>query len=285
MVTLASPAAELPDPIMSEGAAAANVDNSDSGDDKLGNPAPAAAVTDEGPFITDKYIIPDEWEGLMKLWIEKVSIPFRVLALSDSFNGIILVVIIIAGILVGVQTYPGMETNSIAVLVDNIILVIFCVEILVKVLAEGMAPWRYFTSKEWKWNNFDFVIVMLCMPFVDLGNSIALLRLLRLMRLAKLVRKIPQLQMIIMGLIGGLGSIGYILLLLFLVFYLFAIAGIYAFRENDPWHMGDLWTALLTLFRASTLEDWTDLMYINMFGCGTYANIYVSDEVRHAPCC
>ena len=62
--------------------------------------------------------------------------------------------------------------------------------------------------------------------------------------------------MIVMGLIGGLGSIGYILLLLFLVFYLFAIAGIYAFRDNDPWHYGDLPTALLSLFRASTLEDW-----------------------------
>ena len=63
-------------------------------------------------------------------------------------------------------------------------------------------------------------------------------------------------------------SIGYIMLLLLLVFYLYAIAGIMAFRDNDPWHFGDLFTALLTLFRASTLEDWTDIMYINLYGCG-----------------
>eukprot|EP00520_Triparma_pacifica_P006268 CAMPEP_0118662880 /NCGR_PEP_ID=MMETSP0785-20121206/17080_1 /TAXON_ID=91992 /ORGANISM="Bolidomonas pacifica, Strain CCMP 1866" /LENGTH=824 /DNA_ID=CAMNT_0006556479 /DNA_START=20 /DNA_END=2491 /DNA_ORIENTATION=- len=234
--------------------------------------------SNEGPFITDKYIIPEEWTGIPKLYITRVAIPARATALSDSFNGIILVAIIIAGMLVGIQTYAGMEENTTVITIDNIILVTFCIEILLKMMAEGMAPWRYFTSKEWRWNNFDFVIVMLCMPFVDLGNSIALLRLFCLMRLAKLVRKVPQLQMIIMGLVGGLSSIGYILLLLFLVFYLFAIAGIYAFRENDPWHYGDLWTALLTLFRASTLEDWTDLMYINMFGCDTYLNIYVSEE-------
>ncbi|GMH84050.1 hypothetical protein TL16_g09799 [Triparma laevis f. inornata] len=236
---------------------------------------------EKSPFPTDKYILPEEWDNpIIKLWLTHISINSRIIALSDLFSNFILVVIIIAGALVGIQTYPGMETDSALIAIDNIILITFCVEILVKMFAEGLAPWRYFLGPEWRWNNFDFLVVMLCMPFVDLGNSIALLRLFRLMRLAKLVRKIPQLQMIIMGLVGGFSSIGYILLLLFLVFYLFAIAGIYAFRENDPWHYGDLWTALLTLFRASTLEDWTDLMYINMFGCDTYANVYVGNADR-----
>ena len=64
-----------------------------------------------------------------------------------------------------------------------------------------------------------------------------------------------------------LRSIVYILVLLLLVFYLFAIVGIYAFRDNDPFHFGDIFITLLTLFRCSTLEDWTDVMYINMYGC------------------
>lgn len=64
-----------------------------------------------------------------------------------------------------------------------------------------------------------------------------------------------------------LRSIVYILVLLLLVFYLFAIVGIYAFRDNDPFHFGDIFVAHLTLFRCSTLEDWTDVMYINMYGC------------------
>jgi hypothetical protein len=157
--------------------------------------------------------------------------------------------------------------------IDYIILGIFACEVFIKIFAEGMGPWRYWTGAEWRWNNFDFFIVVLCLPvWGDTfgGSSVALLRLMRLMRVMKLVKKIPQLQMIVMGLIGGMKSIAYILLLLLIVFYLFAIMGIYAFGLNDAYHFGNLTRALFSLFRASTLEDWTDIMYINIFGCAGY---------------
>ena len=105
------------------------------------------------------------------------------------------------------------------------------------------------------------------------------------MRVMKLVKKIPQLQMIVMGLIGGMKSIAYILLLLLIVFYLFAIMGIYAFGLNDAFHFGNLTRALFTLFRASTLEDWTDIMYINSFGCAGYeydSGIYTFKELQRS---
>ena len=57
-------------------------------------------------------------------------------------------------------------------------------------------------------------------------------------------------------------------------------AGIYLFGANDPWHFGDLATAMLTLFRCATLEDWTDVMYINIYGCHRYGGgIYAYDKV------
>lgn len=62
-----------------------------------------------------------------------------------------------------------------------------------------------------RWNNFDFFVVVLCLPMWGDslgGGSVALLRLMRLARLAKLVKKIPQLQTIMMGLLGGFESIG-----------------------------------------------------------------------------
>ena len=48
------------------------------------------------------------------------------------------------------------------------------------------------------------------------------------------------------------------------VFYLFAILGMTMFRANDPIHFGSLATAMLTLFRISTLEDcaWWSLQKI-----------------------
>ena len=45
-----------------------------------------------------------------------------------------------------------------------------------------------------------------------------------------------------------------------LVFYLFAVLGVVLFGTNDPWHYGSLHRAMLTLFRVSTFEDWTDVM-------------------------
>merc|ERR1740127_295137 len=65
----------------------------------------------------------------------------------------------------------------------------------------------------------------------------------------------------------GLSSIGFIGVILGLFYYLFAILGMLMFQENDPWHFGTLHMAMISLFRASTLEDWTDIMYINLYGC------------------
>lgn len=55
-------------------------------------------------------------------------------------------------------------------------------------------------------------------------------------------------------------------MLLMLLFYLFAVLGVSVFGLNDPIHFGSLHMAFITLFRCATLEDWTDVMYINMYG-------------------
>jgi len=106
-----------------------------------------------------------------------------------------------------------------------------------------------------------------------LGNAGALLvvlRLLRLLRVLKLVKSLPQLQVIVIALMKGFKSIGYIGIILMMCFYLFAICAMILFSENDPFHFGNLHLSMISLFRASTLEDWTDIMYINMYGCASY---------------
>ena len=84
-------------------------------------------------------------------------------------------------------------------------------------------------------------------------------------------------QVIVNALIMGLGSIGYIGVILVLVFYVFAILGMIFFKDNDPWHFGTLHVAMLSLFRCSTFEDWTDVMYINMYGCDQYGYSMFTD--------
>jgi voltage-gated sodium channel len=208
----------------------------------------------------------------------------------------VVVCICVAGVLVGVQSYPSMDGNPILAVLDVLVQVVFTVECGVKIFAEGTRPLAYWTGPERGWNNFDFWLVFICwLPFD--GGNVAFLRLLRLMRLLKLVGKVKQLQVIVMGLAKGLGSVSYIMLLMLLVFYLFAVLGlVYAgfpfilvardhpsvisflntlsfvfsvqcFRKNDPFHFGGLGIAMISLFRCATLEDWSDIMYINIFGC------------------
>ena len=116
------------------------------------------------PFPDDKYIDENEWSNpLVKMWLTKVAQPSRVVALDDTFNGFILFVIIIAGVLVGVQTYDGMEFNSIVNNIDFVVLVCFCVECVLKIFAEGLAPWRFWvgecwTIHGWRWMMDDLTI-------------------------------------------------------------------------------------------------------------------------------
>ena len=161
-------------------------------------------------------------------------------------------------------------------IVEGVILIIFTAEVVLKLLAEGIYPHRYFLDI---WNLFDFLIVAAC--YVPGGEDIAVLRLMRLARLLKVLHFIHELQIILKGLANGMSSITYILILLLLIFYLFAIISVITFGQNDPIHFGSLHMAMVTLFRMSTMEDWTDIMYINMWGCLNYGYIggsYCYDE-------
>ena len=51
--------------------------------------------------------------------------------------------------------------------------------------------------------------------------------------------------------------------------------------DNDPKHYADLGDSMLSLFRVVTLEDWTDIMYINMYGSDNYG--YELSEMSRYP--
>jgi voltage-gated sodium channel len=202
-----------------------------------------------------------------------VSSFFLRIANSNWFQAFIIAVILLAGVVVGIQTYELSSAkvraySDILGAIDTIILTIFTIEVVVKVLAEGNKPWNYFKDP---WNIFDFLIVAVCylafvMPTIDAG-FIAVLRLARILRVFKLVTALPKLQMLVAALLKTIPSMFYVGILLGLLFYIYAAMGVFVFGENDPVHFGSLHKSMLSLFRVVTLEDWTDIMYINMFGC------------------
>ncbi|MDC1004936.1 ion transporter [Opitutales bacterium] len=198
---------------------------------------------------------------------------------SKFFQRLILVTILLAGVVVGVQTFKAFAGEHAIVLntLDSFILGIFVIEAVIKILAEGNRPQNYFKNP---WNVFDFIIVVACLlgPVIHLGaDFLPVLRLARILRVLRLVSAIPKLQLLVSCLLRSLPSMFYVSILLFLLFYIYGTMAVFLFAENDPIHFRNLQTSILSLFRVVTLEDWTDVMYINMYGSENYG--YSSNDL------
>jgi voltage-gated sodium channel len=187
---------------------------------------------------------------------------------SNAFQIFIVAAIIIAGILVGLDTVPEISDKyaGLMYVLDRIIISIFVGELLLKLMAEWPKPWRYFLDG---WNILDFAIVVACFLPID-SNYVLVIRMVRLLRVLKLVRAFPRLQLLVSALLKSLPSMGYVAVLMFLLFYIYGVAGTFMFGKNDPLHFGSLVTSMLTLFQMVTLEGWADLMNIQVYGCDRF---------------
>lgn len=187
---------------------------------------------------------------------------------SAVFRNSVLGLVVAAAVLVGLETSPTLVARygEILKVLDGIIVGLFVVEALLKMAAHGGRWYRYFRDP---WNVFDFVIVVVCLLPVD-SHYAAVLRLVRVIRALRVVSALPRLQLLVGSLLRSLPSMGYIGLLLAILFYVYGVLGVFLWRENDPAHFADLPNALLSLFRVVTLEDWTDIMYTQMYGSDRY---------------
>lgn len=185
------------------------------------------------------------------------------------FERFIISIIVLSGVVVGLETSPSIYARHGDLLrfLDRLIIGIFVVEILLKLLAESPRPHRYFLNG---WNVFDFSIVAICLLPVG-GPWVAVVRLARILRTARLITQIPQLQILIGALLRSLPSMFYVSILLMLLFYIYGVFATFVFRGNDPGHFGNVGLSMVSLFRVITLEDWTDIMYTAYYGSHVYA--------------
>ncbi|KAH8079477.1 low voltage-gated calcium channel [Aureococcus anophagefferens] len=135
-------------------------------------------------------------------------------------------------------------------LIDTSVLGVFCVECVLKILACGRAPYRYFADS---WNVFDFVIV--CISVLGMipaaADSIPGVAMLRLLRLLKLVNFYPALNVAVSSIIKASANIFYAAIVLVLVVYVYAVIGILIFRVNDPGHFGTLHQAIAAVWACA----------------------------------
>tara|TARA_B100000315_G_C14589901_1_gene595178 strand:- start:889 stop:1731 length:843 start_codon:yes stop_codon:yes gene_type:complete len=195
------------------------------------------------------------------MWQSLVSLTIRITT-SPVFTIFIVIVILTNAVIIGMETYPYMESQygTLLHLIDGIILGVFVVEIALKIIACGQRPQNFFRDG---WNVFDFIIV--AAAFVPgIQNQTTVLRLIRLLRVLRLLSALPNMQVMVVAVIHSIPAIGQMALLASLLFYVYAVIGQTWFGTHDPQYWGTVHIALLSLFRVLTLEDWTDLMYATM---------------------
>lgn len=184
-------------------------------------------------------------------------------------------VIIFTGILVGFETSKSLvqQFSNGFYFLDLTIKYIFLIEILIRFIPKWKKPLIFLSNG---WNVFDSLLVV--GSFLPFGSYPFLLRILRLLRFTRIFRQIPQLRIIVISLLQSTKPIGFVGILLLLLIYIYGVIGTTMFSANDPVHFGSLPISMVSLLRAATFEDWTDLMYIQMYGCDQYG--YSETAVR-----
>ncbi|TDR50869.1 voltage-gated sodium channel [Halomonas ventosae] len=183
---------------------------------------------------------------------------FERLRAHKAFELTVITIIVVSALLIGAKTYE--ETNRFQqwlLAMDVAVTVFFLVEILIRMAAEKRL--RDFFRRGW--NVFDFLIVTASLIPLDDSEMVLLARLLRIFRVLRLVSMIPELRLLMAALVKSIPRMGYVALLMFIIFYIYAALGSFLFAEVDDFLWGNISTAMLTLFRVATFEDWTDVMY------------------------
>ncbi len=177
---------------------------------------------------------------------------------SNWFEYFIIAVIIVNGIILGLETSATISQlyGDWLYLGNDIALGVFIVEAALKMLALWPRPQRYFRDG---WNVFDFSIIVFALVPAT-GQFAMIARLARLLRVVRLISAIRDLRLIVAALVRSIPSVGHVMMLMSIVAYIYAIMGHQLFHEHDPEHWGTLGRSLLTLFNITTLDNWTQIM-------------------------
>jgi len=180
---------------------------------------------------------------------------------NKVFELSVIAIIIVSALMIGASTYDiNPRWMSVIYVLDTGITVFFLIEIIIRMLAEK----HFFNFFKSAWNVFDFLIVTVSLLPIDDSEMVLLARLIRIFRVLRLVSIIPELRVLINSLMIAIPRMGYVLVLMFIIFYIYAAVGSFMFEKINATLWGDISISMLTLFRVSTFEDWTDVMYETM---------------------
>ncbi len=170
---------------------------------------------------------------------------------SPRVTRAITAVIVFNAITLGLETSAGVmeRVGPLLLLLDDIVLSIFVIELLAKLFAFG---WRYFTNG---WNVFDFIIVGIALA--PASGDLTVLRALRILRVLRLVAIVPSMRKVVMALMAAIPGVSSVIALLALVYYVFAVMVTKLYGKAFPDWFGTVGDSMYSLFQIMTLESWS----------------------------
>ncbi len=170
---------------------------------------------------------------------------------AQWFHNFVIVVILVNGVVLGIETVKGLDPTTMEVLhmIDKLCLSIFVIELLMKLLVYLLSFFKQ------GWNIFDFVIVGVAL--IPATGQLSILRAFRIFRVLRLITTVDSIRRVVAGMliaIPGVGSVGGLLLIFF---YIGAVISTTLFGEQFPQWFGHLGSSMYSLFQIMTLESWS----------------------------
>lgn len=193
-------------------------------------------------FAMKKRLIPNinQFRRNLGAWVESPVVAKTITA-----------IIIVNAITLGLETSDRVmeQVGPFLHILDRAVLVVFVVELLVKLFAFGG---RFFKSG---WNIFDFVIVSIALA--PSSGNLSVLRALRILRALRLVTIVPSMRRVVAALIAAIPGISSVVALLVLVYYVFAVMVTKLYGDTFPDWFGTVGKSMYSLFQIMTLESWS----------------------------
>jgi len=179
---------------------------------------------------------------------------------GDRFEFVLVSVILINAGALATLTLSGIDPDlrSSLLLIDQVALWIFMVELVLRIASYGTKPWMFFRSG---WNIFDFLVIGLSLLF---QGQVVVLRLLRLFRIIRIFRFLPEVRILSASIIKSVPPLASLTVLIGFLLFLYAMTGHYLFGSQSPENWGDIGLSMQSLFILLTLENFPDFFLEGM---------------------
>ena len=180
------------------------------------------------------------WRLALARWVESRRVQIFIVA-----------VILANAAILGLETSPQImeRWGNLLVTLDRLCLVVFVIEIAIKMVAYRLFFWRS------GWNLFDLAVIAVAL--VPGAGPWSVLRSLRVLRVLRLLTVIPALRKVVAAFLHSIPGLAGVVAVMAIFFYTAGVLATRLFGGTHPDWFGSLGKSLYTLFQIMTLESWS----------------------------